>query len=254
MNDDDNEKLLALTGNPGRNNPPSCWTVKSAWQLKSKRTERARIWGLSKVAVIVLSFSVVLQLWINEPAIEDLVELDDLSPSPVTKSEARPSAPAESQPLTLEEEQLVEQESTVSAYQKSLSRQKSAAEKRQQILGDSAAPSMEMLSSEPEMSGAGLADQAPLAASASDTDVKQTRAVFPNLPTDINGLSEIAPGLRFEEPAKGEVLAFDQGRVVLRIFRQDGVARFRLARVRDLWYHGELEPDTPAIRWLHRRS
>ena len=210
MNDEDDLKLQALY-RESRQEQPSAELDRQIHNAASRalyRKKRHWLWQLSTAAVVLLSFSVVLNLLIDEPEtpetmLEEQVLSETLglakSPKPAAEAEAVAGAPAESS--SAREAPMLMQAPAARALQKD-----------------------KKPGTEPAQSQRMLADDAVIATTEQDNE--QPSFQFPRLPADLDGLLKLAEGLRGVQRADATINLYHRDKLILRVQPAEDSTRY----------------------------
>ena len=214
MNDHDNEDLLALYRRSRQEQPSELVDrrIRQAALNASRKTQPNWLWGLSKVAVVVLSFSVVLQLWLDNQLPEDVViereqGLDD-RPMAVLPERSVELPAQEAPPASIAADLSVRQKSTL---------EETASPGGASGSTQSSAPTTNRLAVSPEPLESISADEALLADSPSvfSEFVASIPLPVPELPTNSQELSQLAPQLTVERDPSGLLTVNDDNTLIL---------------------------------------
>ncbi len=228
MNERDDEDLLAIYRR-SRDEQPSEMVdrrIRNAALRASTGRRRNWIWGLSKVAVVVLSFSVVLQLWLDSQVPDEVVIVSEES------SQGIPMVlPQRSMEIPLQEAPRESSAADLGIMQKSTLEEESAVAETSGTT-QSSAPTIDRFAVSPEPAVAISADEAPAASSSSILPeyVPTVGVNLPELPTNVADLSSLAPQLTVTTNSAGNIEAISGDQRVLSVDEEQQFFRFRAWR------------------------
>ena len=228
MNDRDDEDLLALYRRSRKEQPSELVDrrIRNAALRASTGRQRNWLWGLSKVAVVVLSFSVVLQLWLDSQVPDEVVIVSE------ERSQGIPMVlPQRSMEMPLQEAPLESSAADLNIMQKSTLEEESAAAETSGTTQSSAA-TIDRFAVSPEPAVSISADEAPAVSSPSILPeyVPTDGISLPELPTDAAGLSTLAPQLTVSTNSAGDIEAISGDQRVLSVSEEQQYFRFRAWR------------------------
>lgn len=245
MNDRDDEALLALYRR-SRNEQPSeilDQRIRQAALRVSNRRQRNWIWSLSKVAVVVLSFSVVLQLWMDSQPTEELV----IQQEQTTKQLPGIVLPSRSVEIPQQEELNESQLSDENIIQRR-SLQESTVTSGTVDDDRPSASTIDRFAVTPEPAATILSDDSlPSESPALLPDYEPTvTVIIPDLPANLAELSSLAPAITGRETTPGNIDLFIDDARILSIVPEGQTLRFRAWRVSEslgIQVDWSLEPD-----------
>ncbi len=232
MNDRDDEDLLALYRRSRDEQPSELvdWRIRNAALSANKRRHRNWLWALSKVAVVVLSFSVVLQLWLDSQVPEEIVIFSEES------TQGLPMVlPQRSMEFPLPETPRENSAADLNIMQKSTLEETTAAAEASGSV-QSSAPTIDRFAVSPEPAASMSADEAPTVSSPPVLPeyVPTASVSLPELPTSIAGLASLDPQLTVRTDPAGNIDVISGNQRVLSVSEEQQLFRFRAWRGSEL--------------------
>lgn len=222
MNDQNNEDLLALYYQSRSERPSELLDqrIRKAAQARAKRNQRHWIWGLSKVAVFVLTISVVLRLWIDQPSIDDLGEIPE--PSEMLFSEALPKK----EESVIRSSGMRERSAVAADSMTGLAQAPEAAQNHKSI--EQSAPVIDSFADpKPETFTADLADEAMPTAPKMAREATIAAISIPELPFSQQALEALDTNLTVELDQTGISTVYFAGKRILSVAQSDTGITFK---------------------------
>jgi len=216
---DKHEKVIRALYRQTRTEQPSEFVdkrIRKAARRALYRNRKRWLWTLSTAAVIVLSFSVVLKLYIEEPDIEKLVWSEEPEKELMVPSVAEPSARVDSFPELMLADEASAVESS-SGKIKSLPEAEKFKQKRKKAL---AKAMHQRLSGE-----MGFSDSMTSPVS-SEKDNRPRNVTIPHLPVTLKALIQLDESLHGEELDKGLIKLYSKNSLILTVSSNNSTVTF----------------------------